>query len=231
MFQIKRLDVITLFPQMFDAITQHTVISRAFKEQLVAFQAWQLRDFSDNEYGQVDDKPFGGGAGMVIQLPPVHKAILEIHHQQNIDVNKSTTVLLTPKGKPLRQKIIDELALIENIQFICPRYEGIDARIEQIMPITPISLGDFLISGGEIGAMAIIDALLRLHPQVIKKEAHIRESFQNNYLEHPHYTRPAEYMGHRVPEVLLSGDHPRIEKWRKEQSYKVTKQNRPDLLK
>ena len=221
-----KFDIITLFPEMFSAIKEEGVIARAMKKSLISIKTWQLRDFSSNNYKNVDDKPYGGGAGMVIQVKPIRDCISKIKQSSP----NTRVIYLSPQGKKLEQKLVEELATLESITMLCGRYEGIDERVIENDIDFEISIGDYVISGGELAAMVVIDAISRRLPGVLGNEVSLKDSFTDNLLDCPHYTRPEVIDGQTVPEVLLSGNQAKINAWRKEQSIKKTKQKRPDLL-
>ena len=221
-----KFDIITLFPEMFSAIKEEGVIARAMKKSLISIKTWQLRDFSSNKYKNVDEKPYGGGAGMVIQVKPIRDCISKIKQSRP----NTRVIYLSPQGKKLEQKLVEELATLESITMLCGRYEGIDERVIENDIDFEISIGDYVISGGELAAMVVIDAISRRLPGVLGNEVSLKDSFTDNLLDCPHYTRPEVIDGQTVPEVLLSGNQAKINAWRKEQSIKKTKQKRPDLL-
>ena len=221
-----KFDIITLFPEMFSAIKEEGVIARAMKKSLISIKTWQLRDFSSNKYKNVDEKPYGGGAGMVIQVKPIRDCISNIKQSSP----NTRVIYLSPQGKKLEQKLVEELATLESITMLCGRYEGIDERVIENDIDFEISIGDYVISGGELAAMVVIDAISRRLPGVLGNEVSLKDSFTDNLLDCPHYTRPEVIDGQTVPEVLLSGNQAKINAWRKEQSIKKTKQKRPDLL-
>jgi len=221
-----KFDIITLFPEMFSAIKEEGVIARAMKKSLISIKTWQLRDFSSNKYKNVDEKPYGGGAGMVIQVKPIRDCISKIKQSSP----NTRVIYLSPQGKKLEQKLVEELATLESITMLCGRYEGIDERVIENDIDFEISIGDYVISGGELAAMVVIDAISRRLPGVLGNEVSLKDSFADNLLDCPHYTRPEVIDGQTVPEVLLSGNQAKINAWRKEQSIKKTKQKRPDLL-
>ena len=221
-----KFDIITLFPEMFSAIKEEGVIARAMKKSLISINAWQLRDFSSNNYKNVDEKPYGGGAGMVIQVKPIRDCISKIKQSSP----NTKVIYLSPQGKKLDQKLVEELATFESITMLCGRYEGIDERVIENDIDFEISIGDYVISGGELAAMVVIDAISRRLPGVLGNEVSLKDSFTDNVLDCPHYTRPEVIDNQAVPEVLLSGNQAKIDAWRLEQSIKKTKQKRPDLL-
>ena len=221
-----KFDIITLFPEMFSAIKEEGVIARAIKKSLISINTWQLRDFSSNNYKNVDDKPYGGGAGMVIQVKPIRDCISKIKQSSP----NTKVIYLSPQGKKLDQNLVEELATFESITMLCGRYEGIDERIIENDIDFEISIGDYVISGGELAAMVVIDAISRRLPGVLGNEVSLKDSFTDKLLDHPNYTRPEIIDGQTVPEVLMSGNQAKIDAWRLEQSIKKTKQKRPDLL-
>ena len=221
-----KFDIITLFPEMFSAIKEEGVIARAIKKSLISIHTWQLRDFSSNKYKNVDEKPYGGGAGMVIQVKPIRDCISKIKQLRP----NTKVIYLSPQGKKLDQNLVEELATFESITMLCGRYEGIDERVIENDIDFEISIGDYVISGGELAAMVVIDAISRRLPGVLGNEVSLKDSFTDNVLDCPHYTRPEVIDGQTVPKVLLSGDQAKIDAWRLEQSNNKTKQKRPDLL-
>lgn len=219
-----KIDILTLFPKMFEAVFSESIIKRAQTKGLVEIKVNNLRDWAEDKRGTVDDKPYGGGTGMVMMIEPIDKALKELP--------KGKTILLTPQGKVFNQKKAQELAQEKHLILLCGHYEGIDERVREHLVDEEISIGDYILTGGEIPSMAVIDAIIRLIPGVLEKqEATQLESFSESKLEHPQYTRPEDYQGWKVPEVLLSGDHQKIEEWRKNKSLERTKKRRPDLLK
>ena len=221
-----QFNIITLFPDMFSAISNEGVIARAIKKSIVSIKTWQLREFSNNQYKNVDDKPYGGGAGMVMQVKPIRDCLIAIKK----DSPETMVVYLSPQGQKLDQKLVEELATRSSITFLCGRYEGIDERVIENDVDMEISIGDYVISGGELAAMIAIDAVSRRLTGVLGNESSLKDSFSNNLLDHPHYTRPEVVDGQSVPEVLLSGHQAKIDAWRMQQSIEKTKLKRPDLL-
>ena len=221
-----KFDIITLFPEMFSAIKEEGVIARAIKKSLISINTWQLRDFSSNNYKNVDDKPYGGGAGMVIQVKPIRDCISKIKQSSP----NTKVIYLSPQGKKLDQNLVEELANFESITMLCGRYEGVDERVIENDIDFEISIGDYVISGGELAAMIVIDAISRRLSGVLGNEVSLKDSFTDNLLDFPHYTRPEVIDGQAVPKVLVSGDQAKIDAWCLEQSIKKTKQKRPDLL-
>ncbi len=228
-----RFDCITLFPEMFAAVTQSGITRRALEEARWAWQGWNPRDFAENAWRRVDDRPFGGGPGMVMQPGPLEKAIAAAKAaQREAGVAASRVIYLSPQGAPLTHARVMALANAgEGLVLLCGRYEGVDERLIERCVDEEISIGDFVLSGGELPAMALIDAVVRQLPGVLGDAASaVEDSFVTGLLDCPHYTRPEVYEGQGVPEVLLSGDHKRIRRWRLKQSLARTRKRRPDLL-
>lgn len=224
---MKQYTILTLFPEMIIQAFSHSILAKAQKENHICIEAVDIRAFSKNKQKHVDDYPYGGGAGMVMQAQPIYDAYQSIPEQK-----KGRIIYLSPQGKTFTQQIAQQLAKEENIIFLCGHYEGVDERVLEQLEVEEISIGDFVLTGGEIAAIVVIDAVARLVPGVLGKEASFQEeSFSDGLLEYPQYTRPSVFMGRAVPDVLLSGHHGNIQKWRKEQSILRTKQKRPDLLK
>ncbi len=221
-----KFDIITLFPEMFSAIKEEGVIARAMKKSLISIKTWQLRDFSSNNYRNVDDKTYGGGPGMVMQVKPIRDCISRIKQSSP----NTRVVYLSPQGKKLDQNLVEELVTFESISMLCGRYEGVDERVIENDIDFEISIGDYVISGGELAAMVVIDAISRRLPGVLGSEMSLKDSFTDNLLDCPHYTRPEVIDGQTVPKVLLSGNQAKIYTWRFALSIKKTKQTRPDLL-
>ena len=221
-----RFDIITLFPEMFSAIKEEGVIARAIKKSIISIEEWQLRDFSENKYKNVDDKAFGGGAGMVMQVKPIRDCIKKIKEQEP----KTKVIYLSPQGEPLNQNLVEKLSSFESLTLLCGRYEGVDERIIKNDVDLEVSIGDYVISGGELAAMVLIDSVSRRLPNVLGNKDSLNDSFVNNLLDYPHYTRPESIDGDVVPEVLLSGNQAKIDAWRLEQAKHKTRQKRPDLL-
>ena len=220
-----KISILTLFPEMFD-IFNHSIIGKAQEKGLISINTENIRDYTLNKHKKVDDYPYGGGAGMVMAAQPVVDSIRACKKKNNGKV-----VFLGPKGKTFNQEMAEELAKEESLIFLCGHYEGIDERAFKEVDLE-ISLGDFILTGGEMAAIPVIDSVLRLVPGVLNKsESHEDESFSYGLLEYPQYTRPEIFEGVKVPEVLLSGHHENINKWRKEQAIHITKTKRPDLLK
>ena len=218
-----KFDIITLFPSMFDGFVNESIIKRAINNKLVEINVHNLRDYSPYKNGQVDDYQFGGGPGMVLMCEPVFNAV------ESLRKDNTKVIMLTPSGEVFTQKIAKSLSNLEHIILLCGHYEGFDERIKTLVDEV-ISIGDFILTGGEIPAMAITDAIVRLIPGVINDESLESESFNNNLLDYPQWTKPAIYRGLKVPDVLLSGHHKNIEEYRKNEQIKKTKELRPDLL-
>ena len=221
-----KFDIITLFPEMFSAIKEEGVISRALKNSIISIREWQLRDFSRNRYKNVDDKPYGGGAGMVMQVQPIRDCLAKIKELEP----ETKVIYLSPQGEPLNQKLVEKLAKFDSLTLLCGRYEGVDERVVENNIDYEVSIGDYVISGGELASMVLIDAVSRRIDNVLGNKDSLNDSFTDNLLDHPHYTRPESIDGESVPEVLLSGNQAKIDAWRREQSIKKTKQKRPDIL-
>jgi tRNA (guanine37-N1)-methyltransferase len=224
-----RFDILTIFPQLFEAFRSTGVLGKAIEGGKISLQIADLRDWADNRWKQVDDEPYGGGAGMVIQAPPVIAAVRELQ----VDAGGSArTVVLTPRGRKLDQRLAEELADDSHIIVVCGRYEGFDERVFEILQPDEVSLGDFILGGGEVAAMALVESVSRLIPGVVgDPESVAEDSFVNGLLDYPCYTRPAEVEGHTVPDVLRSGNHGAIRSWRLENAVESTVTRRPDLVK
>ena len=220
-----KINILTLFPDMFD-IFNHSIIGKAQEKGLISIETLNIRDYTLNKHKKVDDYPYGGGAGMVMAAQPVVDSIRACKEKNNGKV-----IFLGPKGKTFNQEMAEELSKEENLIFLCGHYEGIDERAFKEVDME-ISLGDFVLTGGEMAAIPVIDSILRLVPGVLNKsESHEDESFSEGLLEYPQYTLPYEFNEDKIPDILFSGNHTAIEKWRKKESLKLTKKYRPDLLK
>lgn len=235
-----KISIVTLFPKMISGFFGESIVKRAIEKKLVEIEIINLRDFAIDDYGTVDDRPYGGGAGMVLRVDVIYKALSKITNNKLQITNKilnskikTKTILTSPKGKVFGQKKAQELSKLDHLIIVAGHYEDVDARVLDYID-EEISMGDFILTGGEIPASAIVDSIVRLIPGVLKKDqATVQESFNINekkILEYPQYTRPEEFMGKKVPEILLKGDHKKIEKWREEKSMEETKNKRPDLL-
>ncbi len=218
-----KFDVLTLFPEMFDNLKQ-SIIGRAQEKELIEINTTNIRDFSKNKHKKVDDTPYGGGAGMVMMPDVVYDAY------QSVKTDKAKVIYMSPQGKKLDQKKVEDLSKESHLIILCGHYEGIDQRVIDKIVDEEISIGDYVLTGGEIPAMVLIDSVSRYVKGVLKEDSIKEESFSNGLLEYPQYTRPEVFEGKKVPEVLLSGNHQNIDKWRKEKSLEITKLKRPDLL-
>ena len=218
-----QFDVLTLFPEMF-SILNESIIGRAQEKELININLVNIRDFSKDKHKKVDDTPYGGGAGMVMQADVVYDAYKSVAN------DKAKVIYLTPQGKKLNQKKVEELSKEKHLILLCGHYEGIDQRVIDKIVDEEISMGDYVLTGGEIPAMVLIDSVSRYVKGVLKDDSIKEESFSNNLLEYPQYTRPEVFEGQSVPEILLTGNHKEIDKWRKEQSLKMTLEKRPDIL-
>lgn len=218
------IDVLTLFPEMFASLN-HSIIKRAQEDGIVTINVTNIRDFASAPHYKCDDEPYGGGAGMVMLCEPLFKAI------QSVKSEGCKIYYMSPRGQVFKQEIAKEMSTYEHIILLCGHYEGIDQRVIDYFAIEELSIGDYVLTGGELPAMVVIDTITRLIPNVITTESLDSESFTNGLLEYDQYTRPVEFEGMKVPDVLISGHHANIEKWRKQNSLDNTKKNRPDLLK
>ena len=219
-----KFDVLTLFPEMFEILNQ-SIIGKAIEKELININLINIRDFSKDKHKKVDDTPYGGGAGMVMKPDVVYDAY------QSIKDRNAKVIYMSPQGNPLNQKKVEELSKENHLIILCGHYEGIDQRVLDKIVDEEISIGDYVLTGGEIPAIVLIDSVSRYVEGVLKEESIKEESFSNGLLEYPQYTRPEVFEGMKVPEVLLSGHHENIEKWRKEKSLEMTKKKRPDILK
>ncbi len=218
-----KFDVLTLFPEMFEILNQ-SIIGKAIEKDLIDIHLINIRDFSKDKHKKVDDTPYGGGAGMVMKPDVVYDAY------QSIKDRNAKVIYMSPQGKPLNQDKVEELSKENHLIILCGHYEGIDQRVLDKIVDEEISIGDYVLTGGEIPAMVLIDSVSRYVEGVLKEDSIKEESFSNGLLEYPQYTRPEVFEGMKVPEVLLSGHHENIEKWRKEKSLEMTKKKRPDIL-
>lgn len=220
-----RVDIFTIFPKIFEGPLQESLLGKGIAAGLVDVRVHDVRDFATDRHRQVDDVPFGGGPGMVMKPEPVFAAV------EALGPGTRRTLLLSPAGKRLDQALVGELAGERWLVLICGRYEGVDERVVQGLPAEEVSVGDYVLAGGEVAALVVLEAVARLVPGVVGREESLRqESFQDGLLEYPQYTRPQEFRGMGVPEVLLSGDHSRIEEWRRRAALEKTRRTRPDLL-
>lgn len=219
-----KFKILTLFPEIIEGFFNSSIMAKAVEKGLIEYEILNIRDYAKDKHKKCDDYPFGGGAGMVLKAEPLGDAL------DAVEGKNKTVVFPTPSGVKYTQKIAEDLAKEDEIVLICGRYEGIDQRIIDEYVNHEVSIGDYVISSGEISSLVVIDSIYRLCDGVITKESLEEESFQGKYLEYPHYTRPAEYRGQKVPDVLLSGNHKAIEEWRNKKRYEKTLNNRPDLL-
>ena len=223
-----RIDIISVVPELIKGFFDYSIIKRAIDKQLVEVYFHNLHDYANDAYRQVDDYQFGGGAGMVMMIEPIDKCITALKAERHYD----EVIFLTPDGDTLQQKTANKLSLSENLIILCGHFKGVDQRVRDHFITKEISIGDYVLSGGELGAAVLCDAVIRLIPGVLSDETSaLTDSFQDNLLAPPVYTRPANYKGWEVPEVLTSGNTPKIEQWREEMAYQRTKERRPDLLK
>ncbi|PCN45761.1 tRNA (guanosine(37)-N1)-methyltransferase TrmD [Brevibacillus laterosporus] len=224
-----RIDVLTLFPEMFTGVISTSILGKAAERGIVDFGVINFRDYSKSKHGNVDDTPYGGGGGMVLKPDPIFDAVEDLQAREG--TSKPRIILMCPQGKRYDQKMAEELAREEHLLFICGHYEGYDERIREHLVTDEISIGDYVLTGGELGAMVVIDSVVRLQPGALGNEmSAVTDSFSTGLLEHPHYTRPADFRGWKVPDILLSGHHANIERWRLKESLKRTLQRRPELL-
>ncbi|MBE6147545.1 MAG: tRNA (guanosine(37)-N1)-methyltransferase TrmD [Firmicutes bacterium] len=219
-----RIDIVTLFPNMFDAVFQESIIKRAIENKLVEINLVNFRDFSLDPHQKVDDTPFGGGSGMVLTCQPIFDCI------ESLKKEDTKVIMLTPDGIPYNQKQAYQFSSYKHIILLCGHYEGFDERIRSICDFE-VSIGDYVLTGGEIPAMVLADSIIRLVPGVITEDSHLQDSFNDNLLDYPTYTKPRNFRGLEVPEVLFSGNHQKIDEFRQEMRYNRTRERRPDLLK
>ncbi|MBI4363455.1 MAG: tRNA (guanosine(37)-N1)-methyltransferase TrmD [Candidatus Doudnabacteria bacterium] len=223
-----RFIILTLFPEAFKSYFDISLIKRALSKKLIKIEVRNLRDWAKDAHKTLDDRPYGGGVGMVMRADVMDRALTAL--KSKIKSQKSKVILLTPQGQVFNQKLVNKLADYKTLILICGRYEGFDERIRKLVDME-ISIGDYVLTGGEIPAMAVLDTVARLVPGVVGKfESTVNESFSDGLLEYPQYTRPENYKGMKVPKVLLSGNHKKVEVWRKQQALKRTRKRRPDLL-
>lgn len=222
-----RIDIVSVLPELMESPFRASILKRASQKGLVEVYFHQLRDWSVGKHRQVDDEPYGGGAGMVMMVEPLDKCISELKNQRTYD----EIIYLTPDGETLTQKIANTLSIKQNLMLICGHYKGIDQRVRDLHITKEISIGDYVLTGGELAACVLADSVIRLLPGVLNDEqSALTDSFQDNLLSPPIYTRPEEYKGLSVPKVLLSGNFQKIEEWRHEEALRITKERRPDLL-
>ncbi len=240
-----KIDILTLFPNMFDGIFSESILKHAQRNKLITINIHNIRDYAYNKHKTTDDRPYGGGSGMLMKIEPIYEALRKLGIRikkinsvgpktklLNIDKTKTRIILMSPQGETFTQKKAISLSKYKHLIFICGHYEGIDERVKKYLTTDIISVGDYVITGGEIAAAIIIDSTCRIIPGVIgKQESLYEESFYNNLFDWPHYTRPQNFNGLKVPKVLLSGDHKKIAQWRKKEALKNTLKRRPDLVK
>ena len=223
-----RIDIITVLPELLKSPFEASILKRAIEKGLVEVHLHNLREYTDKSYNQVDDYQFGGGAGMVLMIEPIDKCISSLKSERDYD----EVIYLTPDGETLDQKTANNLSLLQNMIILCGHYKGVDQRVRDLLITREISIGDYVLSGGELGAAVLCDSIIRLLPGVLNDETSaLTDTFQDNLLAPPVYTRPREYKGLKVPEILLGGNFPEIEKWREQQAIERTRKLRPDLLK
>ncbi|CAZ94085.1 tRNA (guanosine(37)-N1)-methyltransferase TrmD [Zobellia galactanivorans] len=223
-----RIDIITVLPELLESPFGASIMKRAVEKGLVEVHMHNLRDYTDKSYNQVDDYQFGGGAGMVLMIEPIDKCISQLKSERDYD----EVIYMTPDGETLNQRMANGLSLLNNVIILCGHYKGVDQRVRDAFITREISIGDYVLSGGELGAAILCDAVIRLIPGVLNNETSaLTDTFQDDLLAPPVYTRPSEYKGMKVPDILLSGNFPKIEKWREDQAQKRTEKLRPDLLK
>lgn len=226
-----QVDVLTLFPEMFSGVLGESMLQRAETKHAVRYRVVNFRDYADNKHHKVDDYPYGGGAGMVLMPQPIFDAVHDLTDTNQLRTKATRVILLCPQGERYTQKKAEELAKEEHLIFICGHYEGYDERIRTHLVTDEVSIGDYVLTGGELAAMVVIDSVVRLLPKVLgNEESPQQDSFSTGLLEYPHFTRPADFRGMKVPETLLSGNHRRIEEWRTKESLRRTLLRRPDLL-
>lgn len=218
-----KINILTLFPNMFDGFINESIIKRARDKKLVDINIENIRDYTEDKHKHVDDTPYGGGAGMVLKCEPIFNAI------EKVKKENTKVIMLTPEGKKFNQELAYSLSKEEDIILLCGHYEGFDERIKTLVDME-ISIGDYVLTGGELPAMVVTDSVTRLIPGVIEEESHLNDSFNNNLLDYPQYTKPQDFRGMKVPDILLSGDHKKIDEWRMEEAIKKTEEKRPDLI-
>lgn len=220
-----RIDVFTIFPGIFESPARESLLGKAIAAELVDLRLHDIRGFTADRHRTVDDESFGGGPGMVMKPEPVFAAV------ESLDPDRGRVIMMSPAGRRLDRDLVHELSGEQHLTLVCGRYEGVDERVVEGLPAEEISIGDYVLSGGELPALVLIEAVTRLLPGVIGREdSHEHDSFEDGVLDHPHYTRPASFRGMEVPEVLRSGDHAAIERWRRDAALEKTRRNRPDLL-
>ncbi|WP_144549009.1 tRNA (guanosine(37)-N1)-methyltransferase TrmD [Bacillus sp. X1(2014)] len=224
-----QIDILTLFPEMFSGVFGQSILNKAAEKSAVNYTVINFREYADNKHSTVDDYPYGGGAGMVLKPQPIFDAVSAL--REKAKSKNPRVILLCPQGERYEQRKAEELSKEEHLIFICGHYEGYDERIREHVVTDEISIGDYVLTGGELGAMVVVDSVVRLLPEVLgNQESHMKDSFSTGLLEHPHYTRPADFRGMKVPEVLISGNHKLIEEWRNKEALRRTLVRRPDLF-
>jgi tRNA (guanine37-N1)-methyltransferase len=224
-----QIDILTLFPEMFSGVFGQSILQKAAEKSAVNYNVVNFREFADNKHSTVDDYPYGGGAGMVLKPQPIFDAVSEL--KEKAESKNPRVILLCPQGERYDQRKAEELAKEKHLIFICGHYEGYDERIREHVVTDEISIGDYVLTGGELGAMVVVDSIVRLLPEVLgNQESHMKDSFSTGLLEHPHYTRPSDFRGLKVPDVLISGNHKLIDEWRNKEALRRTLDRRPDLL-
>jgi tRNA (guanine37-N1)-methyltransferase len=224
-----QIDILTLFPEMFSGVLGQSILQKATEKSAVNYNVVNFREFADNKHSTVDDYPYGGGAGMVLKPQPIFDAVSALKAKTN--GKNPRVILLCPQGERYEQRKAEELAQEDHLIFICGHYEGYDERIREHIVTDEISIGDYVLTGGELGAMVVVDSVVRLLPEVLgNQESHMKDSFSTGLLEHPHYTRPADFRGLKVPDVLISGNHKLIDEWRNKEALRRTLVRRPDLF-
>ncbi|WP_417900576.1 tRNA (guanosine(37)-N1)-methyltransferase TrmD [Bacillus haimaensis] len=224
-----KIDILSIFPEMFPGVLQSSILKKAADKGAVEYRVTDFREYASDKHKKVDDYPFGGGAGMVLKAQPIFDAVESL--RASTTAKRPRVILMCPQGERYTQKKAEELSKEEHLIFICGHYEGYDERIREHIVTDELSIGDFVLTGGELASMVIVDSVVRLLPDVLGKvESHEQDSFSTGLLEHPHYTRPADFRGMKVPDVLLSGNHAHIEKWRSKEMLKRTWERRPDLF-
>ncbi|MBI3647329.1 MAG: tRNA (guanosine(37)-N1)-methyltransferase TrmD [Actinobacteria bacterium] len=220
-----RVDIFTIFPGIFESPLRESLLGKAIETGLLDVRVHDIRGFATDRHRSTDDEPYGGGPGMVMKPEPVVAAV------ESLGPDRGRTILLSPAGRRLDRDLVHELAAEPWLVLVCGRYEGVDERVVEVLPAEEVSIGDYVLSGGEVPTLVVLEAVTRLVPGVIGSEgSHERDSFEEGLLDHPHYTRPPEFRGMRVPEVLVSGNHAEIERWRREAALEKTRRNRPDML-
>lgn len=222
-----KVDILSIFPEMFTGVFGNSILKKAIEKEIVDIAVTDFRQYADGKHHVVDDYPYGGGAGMLLKAQPIFDAVAAVRSEET----RPRVILMDPAGKPFNQKLAEELATEKQLIFICGHYEGYDERIRTELVTDEISIGDYILTGGELAAMTMVDSIVRLLPGALgNSDSAASDSFSTGLLEHPHYTRPADFRGLKVPEVLLNGNHAKIEEWRQKESLRRTWERRPDLL-